>query len=115
DKNQTLFVREANTIPDLKDAEEKLILDTKTYDHVGNLLWAPEFHIIEEDLYIFLAATPGEFFHQEAHVMKLKENGNPANKNDWSEPIRVVKKDGSYLCEAGKTISLDMTYFQWRG
>ena len=34
---------------------------------------------------------------------------------DWSRPQRVVKKDGSYLCEAGKTISLDMTNFEWKG
>lgn len=115
DGNRTLFIRQANTIPELQNAEEKLILDTETYEHIGNLLWAPELHVIEEELYIFHAATPEEFYSEEAHVMKLKKNGNPTNKEDWSEPKRVVKKDGSYLCEAGKTISLDMTCFQWKG
>lgn len=113
DNNHTLFIREADTIPELVNAKETLILDSDTYEEVGGLLWAPEFHIVGEDLYIFHAATPGEFFSEESHVMKLKKDGNPTCKEDWSEPHRVVKKDGSYLCEAGKTISLDMTCFEW--
>lgn len=47
--------------------------------------------------------------------MKLKEGGNPSRKEDWSEPKRVVRSDGSQLCEAGKTITLDMTCFFWEG
>ena len=47
--------------------------------------------------------------------MTLKEGGNPINKEDWSKPQKILKKDGSELCEAGKTISLDMTCFQWEG
>jgi GH43 family beta-xylosidase len=108
-----LFIREANSIRELVNAKEELILDSETYEHIGNLLWAPEIHVIGEDLYIFHAATPGEFLYEECHVMKLKSGGNPTCKDDWSMPQRVVKKDGSYLCEAGKTISLDMTYFEW--
>lgn len=113
DNNHTLYVREADTIYGLLTAKEKLILDTTMYDDIGNLLWAPEFHVIEDDLYIFHAASPGEFFAEECHVMKLEKGGNPASKSDWSRPRRVLKKDGTYLCEAGKTISLDMTCFQW--
>jgi Predicted beta-xylosidase len=115
DHNQTLFIRESDTIPGLVDAEESLILDTKTYDHIKGLLWAPELHAIEGNLYVFHAATTGEFFYEESHVMKLREGGNPTVAADWSEPMRVVKKDGSYLCEAGKVISLDMTVIQLNG
>lgn len=115
DKNHTLYVREADTIPGLLEAKEHLILDSDTYDYVGNLLWAPEFHEIEGELYLFLALTPSEFFCEESHVMKLREGGNPSCKSDWSEPRRVVRSDGSELCEAGKTITLDMTCFQWEG
>ncbi|HWT74786.1 MAG TPA: family 43 glycosylhydrolase [Mobilitalea sp.] len=113
DGNHTLYIREADSIPELVNAKEELILDSSTYEGIGGLLWAPEFHVIGDDLYIFHAATPGEFFHEESHVMKLKRGGNPACKEDWSRPLRVLKKDGSYLCEAGKTISLDMTCFEW--
>ena len=48
-------------------------------------------------------------------MMQLREGGNPAKKEDWSRPRRVVKKDGSELCEAGKEITLDMTCFEWQG
>ncbi|MCL6591259.1 MAG: family 43 glycosylhydrolase [Firmicutes bacterium] len=115
DGNHTLYMREADTIPGLVNAPETLILDSSTYEDIGGLLWAPEFHIIEDGLYIFHAATPGEFYYEESHVMKLRKGGNPMCAADWSRPRRVVKKDGSYLCEAGKTISLDMTNFEWKG
>ena len=115
DQNHTLFIREADTIPELVHAPEHLILDSDTYEHVGNLLWAPEFHEIEGKLYLFLALTPNEFFCEESHVMALREGGNPSCREDWSEPRRVVRKDGGDLCEAGKTITLDMTCFFWEG
>lgn len=113
DGNHTLCVREADSIAGLAYAEEHLILDSKTYEGIGGLLWAPEFHEINGKLYIFHAATPGEFFWEESHIMELKEGGNPARREDWSKPRKMVKKDGSDLCEAGKTISLDMTCFEW--
>ncbi|ULO05262.1 family 43 glycosylhydrolase [Paenibacillus sp. 19GGS1-52] len=115
DHNHTLYMREADTIPGLVDAGEVLILDSNTYEQIGGLLWAPELHIIEEELYIFHAATPGEFLCEESHTMKLRTGGNPMCAADWSMPVRVVKKDGTYLCEAGKTISLDMTVIHWGG
>ncbi len=115
DGNHTLYIREADTIPGLVEAEEHLILDSKTYPGIGGLLWAPEFHEIEGRLYIFHAATPGEFFWEESHVMELREGGNPVCREDWSAPKRVVKCDGSNICEAGKEITLDMTCFAWQG
>lgn len=115
DQNHTLYMREADTIPGLVTAEEALILDSSTYEEIRGLLWAPEFHVIEDELYIFHAATSGEFFYEECHVMKLRAGGHPMNVADWSIPERVVKKDGTYLCEAGKTISLDMTVIRWNG
>lgn len=115
DHEHTMYIREADSIPELVDAEEVLILDSVTYPGIGGLLWAPEFHIIGEDLYIFHAATPGEFFYEESHVRKLRRGGNPMCKEDWSAPMRVVRADGSELCEAGKTITLDMTCFEYNG
>ena len=47
--------------------------------------------------------------------MELREGGNPICKEDWSAPRRIVRMDGSELCEAGKVISLDMTCFSWEG
>lgn len=115
DGNHTLYIREADSIPELVDAPEHLILDSSTYEHVGNLLWAPEFHEINGRMFIFHAATPQGFFWEESHVMELREGGNPICKEDWSKPMRVVRKDGSDICEAGKEITLDMTCFEWQG
>lgn len=113
DGNHTLYIREAASIPELAEAEERLLLDSDTYPGIGGLLWAPEFHEINGRLYIFHAATPGEFFWEESHVMELKEGGDPACREDWSAPRRVIRKDGSDICEAGKEITLDMTCFEW--
>lgn len=115
DGNHTLYIRESDSMEGLLGAEEKLILDSSTYEDIGNLLWAPEFHEINGKLYIFHAATPGEFFSEESHVMELKEGGNPACKEDWKRPKRIVRADGSDICEAGKEITLDMTCFAWEG
>lgn len=115
DNNHTLYIREASTIAGLVDAEEKLILDSSTYPEIGGLLWAPEFHEIEGRLYIFHAATTGEFFWEESCLMELREGGNPACREDWSRPRRIERKDGSELCKAGEVITLDMTCFLWEG
>lgn len=115
DKEHTLYIREADSMEGLATAEEHLILDAYTYPEIGGLLWAPEFHEIKGRLYLFHAATPGPFYCEESHIMELREGGNPVCREDWSAPRRIEKADGSMLCEAGKTISLDMTHFVWEG
>lgn len=115
DGNHTLYIREGESVEELVNAPEHLILDSDTYPEIGGLLWAPEFHVINGKLYIFHAATPGPFFEEESCIMELKHGGNPINKDDWTKPRRIVKADGSDLCEAGKEITLDMTEFEWDG
>lgn len=115
DDNHTLYMRCADTLEGIIDAEEKLILDSETYPGIGGLLWAPEFHEIAGKMYIFHAATEGEFFREESRVMKLRDGGDPMCREDWSAPMLVVKKDGTPLCDAGNVISLDMTTFEYEG
>lgn len=115
DGNHTLYIRESDTISGLVNAEEHLILDSSTYPEIGGLLWAPEFHEVEGKLYIFHAATPEPFFCEESHIMELREGGNPCCREDWSRPKRVVRADGSDICEVGNEITLDMTCFKWEG
>ncbi len=115
DDNHTLYIREADRLEDIPEAEEHLILDSDMYDDIKGLLWAPEFHEVEGKLYIFHAATRGEFFAEESRLMELKEGGNPINASDWTKPRRIVRMDGSELCEEGKEITLDMTCFNWEG
>ena len=109
DGNHTLYIREADSVPRLVTAQQVCILDTHTYPHLGNLLWAPEMHIIGDRLYIFHAGTPGPFVQEQSHVMALKPGGNPVKAADWETPRRVVKADGSMLYDKG--ITLDMTVF----
>ena len=110
DGNHSLYIRQADSIPELVTAQQHLILDTGMYPHLGNLLWAPELHIIRDRLYIFHAGTPDSFFCEQSHVMALKEGGNPIKAADWEMSRRVLKPDGSFLYgEEG--ITLDMTVF----
>ena len=115
DHEHTMYIREADSIPELVNAKENLILDSTTYEGIGGLLWAPEFHVIGGRLCIMHAATPGPFFEEESRVMILKDGGNPIVKEDWEAPRRIVRADGSDICEAGKEITLDMTHFVWEG
>ncbi len=113
DGNHTIYVRRAKTIPGLVDAPEKLILDSKTYPHVGGLLWAPEFHNVAGKEYIFHACTPKEFGDEQSHVMVLKDGGELDDRDSWEAPRRVLKKDGSPLYDKG--ITLDMTTIESGG
>ena len=115
DHEHTMYIRESDTMEGLKEAKEHLILDSDTYEDIGGLLWAPEFHVIEGRLYLFHACTPGEFFYEESRIRVLKEGGNPICKEDWSKPEKILRKDGTPLCEEGKVISLDMTCFFHEG
>ena len=111
DHEHSIYIREADSIPALVTAQQVKILDAYTYPHLGNLLWAPELHIIKNRLYVFHAGTPQEFLKEQSHVMALRKGGNPVKASDWEMPVRVLKKDGTPLYgEEG--ITLDMTVFE---
>jgi len=114
DREHTVYIREADSIPELVTAQQIKILDAYTYPHLVDLLWAPELHVINEKLYVFHAGTAKGFYEEQCHVMALKEGGNPTIASDWEMPVRVTKRDGSCLYgEQG--ITLDMTYFEAGG
>ena len=114
DHEHSVYIREADSIPELVTAQQVKILDAYTYPHLGNLLWAPELHVINDRLYVFHAGTPQAFLEEQSHVMALKEGGNPMKASDWEMPVRVVRKDGSPLY-GGEGITLDMTEFEAGG
>ncbi len=113
DREHTFYIRESETLPELFEAPEHLILDAETYPHIKHQLWAPELHSVDGKLYIFHAATPDTFRNEQSHVMKLKTGGDPKKKEDWEAPKKVVRKDGTPLNDSG--ITLDMTCFEHRG
>ena len=106
-----IYVRESDNVAGLFDENviEHLILP---YDEKRNLIqtfWAPEFHLIGGELYILFAVS-GKQWGPQCHMMKLKKGGRITDPDSWSDPIRVVKKDGSPLAEG--PITLDMTYIK---
>jgi len=106
-----LYVREADTVEGLfaDGIEQHIILD---YDEERNFIqtfWAPEFHMIGGELYI-LFAVGGKQWSPQCHLMKFKKGGSIISPDSWEEPIRVVRKDGSFLGTKG--ITLDMTYIK---
>lgn len=109
-----LYLRSADTVAQLFDgsAEESCILPYCPEKGFVQTFWAPEFHVIGGEIYI-LFAVGGVQWSPRCHMMKLKAGGNLMNPCDWEEPVRVLKKDGSYLTEKG--ITLDMTHFSAAG
>ena len=109
-----LYVREADTVENLfvSDAVEHLILGLDRERGFIQTFWAPEFHVIGEELYI-LFAVGGEIWGPQCHLMKLKKGQSIVNADSWEEPVRVRRKDGGFLTKDG--ITLDMTYIKADG
>lgn len=106
-----IYVRESSTIKGLFSPgyEECIILDYNEEKGYVQTFWAPEFHVIGEELYL-LFALGGKAWGPQCHMMKLKKGGEILRARDWEEPVRVKRSDGSPLTQDG--ITLDMTYFQ---
>lgn len=113
DGNRSISVRKADSIPELVNAEEHMILDTNMYDHVKGLLWAPEYHVVGGKLYIFHACTTGEFGDEHSHVTAYNGKGDLIDREAYDMPIKVQKPDGSPIYTGG--ITLDMTTFDVNG
>lgn len=104
-----LYVRKAAEPDDLfrDDTPMHLILDKDEKRGLIQTFWAPEFHIIGGDLYILFAVS-NENWGPQCHMMRLKEGGDILKAEDWEDPIKVMRADGTPLGENG--ITLDMTY-----
>lgn len=107
-----IYVREADTVSGLftEDVKEHLILPQDGKRGFIQTFWAPEFHVIGGHLYILFAVS-NEKWGPQCHLMKLKENGSIIREEDWEDPVRIRKMDGTFLA-GGNKITLDMTYLQ---
>lgn len=103
------YVRKAHELEDLfaEDTEVHIILDKDEKRGLIQTFWAPEFHVINGELYLIFAVS-NENWGPQCHIMKLKENGDILNPNDWEDPKKVTRPGGKKLGENG--ITLDMTY-----
>ena len=106
-----LYVRQADTVDGLfaPDTHEHLILPFDPFRGFEQTFWAPEFHVIGGEAYILFAVS-GHAWGPQCHLMKLKKGGCIIHPEDWENPVRVVRKDGSPLSSDG--ITLDMTCIQ---
>ena len=104
-----MYVREADSPEDLfaPETAEHLILPFDPARGFEQTFWAPEFHVIGGEAYILFAVS-GHVWGPQCHLMKLKKGGRIIRPEDWENPVRIVRKDGSPLSEDG--ITLDMTY-----
>lgn len=109
-----IYVREGETILELFDPgfKESIILNVDEERDFIQTFWAPEFHVIGNDLYI-LFAIGGKVWGPQCHIMKLKKGGDIMSMEDWETPVRVKRADNTYLTNDG--ITLDMTYFKANG
>ncbi len=109
-----LYVREAPTVEGLfaKGITEHLILAEDEKRNLRQTFWAPEFHLIGGELYILFAVS-GKVWGPQCHMMRLKKGGSITDPGSWTDPVRVQRKDGSWLSEDG--ITLDMTYLKAGG
>ncbi len=112
--NIGIYVRESSTVKGFfgENVVEHLILDKDESRGLVQTFWAPEFHIVNDQMYLFFAVS-GMQWGPQCHIMQLKPGGKITEPNDWNDPIRVIKKDGTPLANDG--ITLDMTYFEVEG
>ena len=108
------YAREADSPEELfaPGIENHLILP---YDELkGHIqtFWAPEFHIVGGEPYIFFAIS-GKIWGPQCHVMHLRHGGSFIDQESWEEPKRLVRADGSPLAASG--ITLDMTVIKAGG
>ena len=106
-----IYVREADTVPALfaEDVIQHLILPYDPERELIQTFWAPEFHVIGGELYILFAVS-GKQWGPQCHPMKLRHGGRITDPGSWSDPVKILREDGSPLADGA--ISLDMTYIR---
>ena len=109
-----LYIREADTREGLFAPDVKLHLILPYDEERGYIqtFWAPEFHIVGGEPYIFFALG-GKVWGPQCQVMHLKPGGHMTDPDAWEEPRRVLRQDGTPLTEKG--ITLDMTVIKAGG
>ncbi len=115
--NLNFYIREADTVTGLKTAKKSLIYD-EAKGKEGNIVsksnhWAPELHVINNELYMFFATNVGTGWDVQCAIMKLKTGGNPTVYADWEAPKRYLDNTGKNLSRSYGGITLDMTHFSY--
>lgn len=107
-----IYVRVSDDVAGLFHAPEHLILGRDEEGNFWQTFWAPEFHVIGDELYILFAVS-NQVWGPQCHLIKLKKGGDILNPGDWERPVRICRQDGNFLSTDG--ITLDMTYLKAGG
>lgn len=115
--NVNLYIRESDTVAGLNDSAEYLVYD-EAKGAEGNIVsksnhWAPELHVIEDELYMFFSSNTGDGWDVQSCIMKLRKGGDPKKYEDWEAPARYLDKNGKVLNTYYGGITLDMTHFSY--
>ena len=117
DGNVNLYIRESDTVEGLNDAKEHLVYDEAKGAEGGIVSisnhWAPELHVIGDNLYMLFGSNVGTGWDVQSLIMKLAPGGDPTNYDDWEAPARYLDKDGKVLNSYYGGITLDMTHFSY--
>lgn len=91
----------------------ELILGTEhiIFNKADGMFWSPELHDVDGRL-ILLLSYGRSLPEMASYVLEL-EGADPKAASDWSEPRRIVRKNGEKLRTDG--ITLSMTYFKHGG
>lgn len=111
-----IYIRKSDTLEGIADSSESLILSGSSWtDLFTACLWAPELHVIGDDLYLFFSGSASNWKGVRSYVAKLKDGGDPTVAADWEKPVLVQDQDGNDLYPLESGITLDMTYFEVGG
>lgn len=101
-----IVLRKANTINDLKNAQEKVVWNKHKQGVMGHHIWAPELHRIDGTWYIHFAAGEAENIWNIRMWVLSNPSKNPM-EGEWKEEGQI--KTGR------ESFSLDATTFEHKG
>lgn len=107
-----ISLREADTLVGLKDAAEVEIWHKHSEGRMGNHIWAPELHFINNSWYIYFAGGDAEDkWRIRPYVLECKDE-NPIT-GTWTEcgPLQCADDDDFSF----RAFSLDTTVFENKG
>ncbi len=101
-----IVLRKANTINDLKNAQEKVVWNKHKQGVMGHHIWAPELHRIDGTWYIHFAAGEAENIWNIRMWVLSNPSKNPM-EGEWKEEGQIKTERESF--------SLDATTFEHKG
>ncbi len=101
-----IVLRKANSINELKNAEEKVIWESHKSGDMAAHIWAPELHNIDGKWYIYFAAAPSDD-RWKIRMWVLSNPSEDAMEGNWKEEGQIKTEKESF--------SLDATTFEHNG